>query len=309
MDAQFAFSNLDSFVPALEIKRRVEQVYELPPMPDMAISILKLKNNSDATMLDLSQLVEMDPSLAAQVIRYASSPFFGYGGKISTIKEAIARVLGYDLVMNIALGICTAKAFRNPLDGPLGLRAYWRHATYAAALAQLLAKALPKNMSVNPGMAYLAGLLHNFGFLLLGHLFQPEFFLLNKVVASHPEMPITAIERQVLGMGQAKDLMVLGHASIGAWLMEAWNMPQEIVVSVREHHDEQYDGEHALYAKLVFLANVLLKANGIGESTIAEIPPMLLLELGISEKQALQAMQEILSAAQHLDAMAHALAA
>lgn len=67
-----------------EIRRRIEQVYELPPMPEMARRILQLRGNPDASVADLAAIIEFDPSLAAQVVRYAASPFYAYRGKINS---------------------------------------------------------------------------------------------------------------------------------------------------------------------------------------------------------------------------------
>ncbi|WP_126454303.1 HDOD domain-containing protein [Sulfuriflexus mobilis] len=266
-----------------DIKRRIEEIYELPVIPAIAHRILQLNSQADASANDLAEIVQMDPSLSAQTLRYANSPVFGYKGRIDTLQEAIARVLGYDMVINMALGIAIGRAFRAPEDGPLGMNAFWRHSVACATLAQRLARMMPADKRPKPGMAYLCGLLHNFGFLLLGHLFQPEFYLLNKLAAANPKTPISELERRVLGMGRAKDVIEMGHAQMGAWLMEAWNMPAEVVAAVREHHHDDYKGEHAVFVRLVKLANHLLKRIDIGDETNSHIPDKLLTELGLDE--------------------------
>ncbi len=291
-----------------EIRRRIEQVYELPPMPEMARRVLELRNDPDAAITDLAAIVELDPSLAAQVVRYASSPFYGYRGKINSIHDAITRVLGFDLVMNMALGLATSRAFKNPPDGPLGLESFWRHAVFSAALQQALVKKMPADKRPEPGMAYLTGLLHNFGFLLLGHLFPPEFKLLNKLAAAHPETPVTALEKCVLGMGQAQDLLEMGHAQIGAWLMHSWGMPDEIVVSLREHHNPRYEGEHAVYSHLVLMADHLLKREEIGDAPDGAIPDSSLSIVGMDESIASQVFSDLMENAASLDDMARQLA-
>jgi len=226
------------------------------------------------------------------------------------VKEAIARVLGFEAVLNMALGLAAGGSLRNPPDGPLGLNAFWRHATYSAALCQALAR----RVSVGPerpklGMAYLAGLLHNFGFLLLGHLFLPEFFLLNRMVAANPETPITVLEKRMLGMGDAQNVLSMGHAEIGAWLMESWEMPGELIVSLREHHNPGYEGEYAVYARLVLISNRLLKRHEIGDAESEILPPSVLAGLGLSEEKALEILEEMMESVDGLDDMAKLLAA
>lgn len=296
-------------IQAGEIRRRIEQVYELPPMPEMARRILQLRNNPDASIAELAGIVELDPSLAAQVVRYAASPFYAYRGRIDSIHDAITRVLGFDMVMNMALGLSTGKSFHTPCDGPLGLHAFWKHAIYTATLAQALAKRMPPKARPQPGMAYLAGLLHNFGFLLLGHMFPPEFTLLNKLVAAHPESPVTSLEKCVLGMGQAQNFLEMGHAQIGTWLMQSWQMPEEIVITLREHHNPEYAGDHALFPHLVMVADHLLKGRDIGDAPDDQLPPASLDRLELSEETVLETAEQLFMDCTALDLMAHQFAA
>lgn len=291
-----------------DVKRCIEQVYQLPPMPGMARSILELRLKPTASAADLATIVELDPSLAAQVMRYASSPLFGYRGHIGSIRDAISRVLGFETVMNIALGLATAKALRNPQEGPLGLRAFWRHAIYSAALAQALVRAMPSDRQPCLGLAYLAGLLHNFGFLLLGHMFPPEFALLNKQVMAHPDVPVTTLEKHLLGMGHAQQMLSLGHARIGAWLMESWGMPEEIVVTLREHHNPHYQEDHAVYPNLVLLVDHMLKCCDLGDAPNDELPQELLARLGLEEAEAREVRERLLNGSEGLDHLARQLA-
>ncbi len=304
-----AVAALRDFTPPAEMQRRLQQLYELPAMPAMAQRILMLHNNPNATGTDLSKIVELDPSLAAQVMRYARSPLFAYRGKLDSIQDAITRVLGYEMVMNLALGVCAGKSLRTPPDGPLGLNAFWRHATYSAALTQALAVLLPRTARPKPGVAYLAGLLHNFGFLLIGHLFQPEFYLLNKLVAANPDTAITELEGRVLSMGQARDVLSMGHAQMGALLMQNWRMPEEIIVALREHHNAEYKGEHAVYAQLVLVADHLLKQHGIGDADPLPLPTALMSDIGLDADAAQAALENVLHSADELDGMSQLLAA
>ncbi len=286
--------------PASDIRHEIEAIERLPAMPEMARRLLRVRNDPHATIHDLADIVAVDPSLTAQVIRYARSAFFNYQGRIDTLDQAIGRVLGFDNALSMCLGLAASRTFRNPADGPLGLQAFWRHATYSAALAQALATALRARLAINPGMAYLAGLLHNFGFLLAGHLFRSEFFLLNRVVAANPQIPVPLIEKRVMGVE---------HTEMGGWLMSAWEMPEPVITSVTEHHNETYAGEHAMYANLVLLVDHLLRAEGIGDGADSEPPPLVLNALGLDLETAREICTRVLESAEALDAMARQLAA
>lgn len=286
--------------PVANMKQQIEKLTNLPPMPTMAQKIIQLNTNPYAHAEDLAKLVEKDPSLSAQIIRYAQSPFYGYQGNIASVRQAISRVLGYDLVMNIALGIAATRPFKNTPHGPLGLHAFWRHATYSATLAQGLCNAMPRKIRPRAGTTYLCGLLHNFGFLILGYLFPREFAILNNAVTEDANTPIIDIEKRLLGTN---------HMEIGAWLMQAWNMPPEIIVAIGEHHTPAYAGPHAEYAKLVMLADILLKSHEIGDSATTELPLDILDSLGINEDHALGILDKTIQGRDELESMARQLAA
>lgn len=291
----------DSYcVPVLssdDVRKRIESVYELPAMPATATQILMLRNKQDVSQQELAAVIETDPSLAAQTLRYARSPLFGYRGSVETIEDAITRVLGTDMVLNMALGISVGKAFRNPADGPLGMNAFWRDSVACAELSRRLTRLMPMSKRPVPGLVYLAGLMHNFGFLLLGHLFQPEFYMLNKLAAANPKAAIADIEQRVLAMGHAREAIGLGHAQIGAWLMQSWNMPRAVVDAVLRHHDREQFGEHADTVRLVRMANLMLAHAGIGDEAEAEIPEGLFNELVIDRQAAEELFAEFIDEA------------
>lgn len=285
--------------PLLDIKPRIEKIDKLPPMPEMTQKIIRLSADPNASVAALVKVVELDPSLAVQIMRYASSPFFGYQGKIDSVDTAIARVLGFSMVVNLALGVTAAKPFKIPRNVPLGLENFWRHAIFSAALVQALSSVLNDELRPPVGLAYLSGLLHNFGHLLLGHLFKQEFLILNKHIVSEPETPIIDIEMKVIGTD---------HGQIGAWLMQAWKLPEEVIIATREHHNANYNGPHAVYPQLVMLADHLLKGQGIGDAHDSEIPAALLDALELGEYQVAMLTNLVLENNESLERMAQQLA-
>ncbi len=291
------------------LQRYLDKLHRLPAMPAMAFKIIQLVSDQKTTALDLAEAVELDPSMAAQIVRYAASPYFGYRGRIDSVQDAITRVLGFDLVSSIALGIASGKAFKVSQEGPLGLKAFWKHALYCAVVAQSLARKIDKPQLVNPATAYLSGLLHNMGVLLVGHLFPPEFCLLNKLAARHPEKPLHAIEKDMIGMGQARQLIALGHDQIGGCLLEKWRLPAEVVATCYHHHDEHYDGPHKDYVRLIQLANRLLAQRQIGD---LGIPDSLIAGFGshlISLTTAETVFEKVMELCPEIDSLADHIAA
>lgn len=287
-----------------DVQRKLEQVYRLPAIPAVATQILQLVADPAATSKDLAELVEMDPSIAAQVIRYGRSSFFGYRGNVDSIQTAITRVLGFDIVSNLALGIAAGKAFKLAADGPLGLDAFWKHAVHNAALVQSLTRIVNRSLGIKPGTAYLCGLLHNFGVLLLGHLFQPEYYLLNKLCMANPGCDLPGVEKRLMHLEGGQIWHRLSHIRLGAWLMRHWKMPEEVIVVTEYHHDSAYTGEAKHYVALVQLANTMLAQDGVGDCAPGALNANALADLGITEEQARAVYEQLRAGADELDRMA-----
>ncbi len=60
-------------------------------------------------------------------------------------------------------------------EGPIGLRKHWHHSVFTACMTDLIIRRMPKALRPSEGVAYLCGLLHNFGYLILGEIFPQHF--------------------------------------------------------------------------------------------------------------------------------------
>jgi len=290
---------LHSFTPK-RMQQRVEETLDLPAMPAIAEEVMRIRVDPRAGATDLAKIVSKDPSLSAQVISWASSPYYGYQGKINSIETAISRVLGFDLVLNLALGISVGKSLNVAPDGPLGLHAYWRQSVYTATLCEKLCGFIRSKDRPQRGLVYLSGLLHNFGQLLLGHLFPAQFYLINRYTEMNPHIPVSDIEHHLLDTS---------HLEVGAWLMESWNMPEELIAAVKWHHKEVTEGKNAVYSNIVLIANRLLKRLDIGDSTQHILPGQIMEILGLNEEDANKALNLIVEDGVELDTIAKQMVA
>lgn len=281
---------------ARRIQQRLEETIEIPPLPATAQKIIKLRVDPDATVDDITGVVETDPALAAQVVSWAASPYYAAPGKIRSVEDAIVRVLGFDLVINLALGLALGKTLSLPKDHPQQATPYWQQAIYTAAVIEGLTRAMPRSERPEAGLTYLAGLLHNFGYLVLAHVFPPHFSLICRHQEVNPHVDHSHIEQHLLGITREQ---------IGAWLMRFWDMPEELASALRFQHDPHYDGEHAVYPNLVYLATSLLRSRGVGSGPLTAIPDDLYERLGLTRDKAEEVIQRI----QHAESALRELAA
>lgn len=280
-----------------QLRIRIEKLTELPTLPDISNQLFKLSQTSSAGMNQLSAILELDPSITMQLIRYASSPFFGHH-KVDSIQEAISYI-GYDKSLNLALGFSAGRSFKVQSHGPIGLMNYWKHSVYAATLMQFTAEAMPEfEGKPKPGMSYLCGLLHNIGFLLLGHLFPLDFKAINRSVKENPEMKISQIEDNLIGTQ---------HTEVGVWLMRTWQLPAELKTTVFEHHNSYYCGDNSEYANLAYIVNALLKSQNIGDSDTDVLPEKLMQKLHIDKEMLEEQLVKLVARKDELDTIIHSL--
>ncbi|MFO2461830.1 aminoacyl-tRNA deacylase and HDOD domain-containing protein [Pseudomonas sp. 15FMM2] len=272
---------------ARRIQQRLEATIEIPPLADTAQKIIKLRVDPNANIDDITGVVETDPALAAQVVSWAASPYYASPGKIRSVEDAIVRVLGFDLVINLALGLALGKTLSLPKDQPQQATPYWQQSIYTAAVIEGLTRAMPRAQRPEAGLTYLAGLLHNFGYLLLAHVFPPHFSLICRHLEANPHLSHSYIEQHLLGISREQ---------IGAWLMRHWDMPDELSTALRFQHDPDYAGDYAEYANLVCLAVRLLRSRGIGSGPDTQIPDQLLERLGLTRDKAEDVVNKVLEA-------------
>ena len=282
----------------LRVKQRLEETLELPPLSDTAQRIIQLRVNPNADISDLAQIVERDPSLAAQVVSWAASPYYSAPGKIKSIHDAIVRVLGFDMVLNLALGLALGKTIALPKNGPSGELAYWQQSVYMAATIEGLVTAIPRDYRPSFGMAYLTGLLRNFGMLVMAEVFPPHYEQYCRLCEANPHTTPQAIERHILGITRDQ---------ISSKLMELWSMPEEVVVGLRHQQNPNVQGEYAVYAKLIFIAKCLLRQNGIGTGPKVAVPDALFDELHLKKDKAEATVANIIESTDELEHIANAL--
>lgn len=281
------------------VKQRLEDTLEFPPLPDTAQRIIKLRVNPDADIKDLTDIVELDPSLAAQVVSWANSPYYAVLGDIKSVQDAVVRVLGFDLVMNLALGLALGKTLKIPKDQPRGLTDYWQQSIYTAACIEELVKKITPKQRPEQGIACLAGLLHNFGYLILADVFPPYFSSICRYIEANPHLGHSDIEHHLIGIDREQ---------LGSWLMRIWNMPEEVSTALRHQHNQHYNGEYCKYANILFVAKHLLSKHGIGDAPLLDIPISMYQHLGLDQKDAEDAVANVVDCVQDIENMASNMA-
>ncbi|MGB5637476.1 MAG: HDOD domain-containing protein [Sedimenticolaceae bacterium] len=242
-------------------------VESIPPMPATAATLLTMAADPDVEIEALALVIERDPPLSARLLGLANSAFYAPRQPVMTVKEAIVRVLGLNMVRNLAFGMALAGAMSTAGCPRFDLTSYWVMALGTADLARGMALAATTDDAPDPDVSYMVGLLHNLGELLLVHLRPREMDEALRRQGDDPGTSLVEHERAIIG---------LDHWVAGAFLARHWQLPPIVGASIERFDDVQEPGGgrqtiHLVRAARLWLAEVVagrpdtLRVAGVDE--------------------------------------------
>ena len=281
---------------AINLKLNIEKLDTLPAMPAIAQKLLTLALDTDEGEAKLLELVQQDPLIAAKIIGLANSPMFGSSRKVHSVSDA-SMLLGLTRVKSVAIAIATMSAVTKLPEGLLKSGDLWLHSMAIALAMRAIASAMPARTRPVEDQIFLAGLLHDIGYMALSYLDVGASNALHTRLRANPEGSVLQIEQELIGMT---------HGDIGARLGLHWGLPEEIIAVMRYHHTPD-DEEAAIGQPLVSLVNLagrLLTSVGVTEAAEDEIGEEEWQELGIGQDKAQDIAAQIPTIAEQARLMA-----
>jgi putative nucleotidyltransferase with HDIG domain len=240
------------------LAEQLEQIPFFPPGVQVFSRLLPLLGNDRYPTDELAEVVRVDTALTTDILRVCNSAAFGFKVRAQTIHEAIQR-LGLREVYTITSKVVAApilSAGHNEIL-PEGVD-LWTHSLATAAAAAVLAQA----RSMDPEVAFTAGLLHDIGKVRLVQSVGNEYAELIKEARSTGET-LNVLEARKWG---------IDHAVIAGQLFKKWSFPQTMRDAVLLHHSVMGSTLNLAFAALIHLADYLAGAIGFPYDRLASIP-------------------------------------
>ena len=245
--------DLDLPAQLLELLRKTE--VRIPPYPAVATSLDRLSREGRSSVTAIASLVAKDAALAATVLRHAASASLKSSAP-ATLEAAISRV-GLDQLVRISIATSVGTTANAP--GPLALlrRDQWRR----SLLAAMFGKELAPRRGVPPDQAFLAGLLHDFGIVVVLACLES----LGR--ARLPVLPEAVWRRLV------EDL----HVEFGMNVATRWQLPEAIAEVIAHHHTPHtclrvYRPIVQLVAIVDQIIEILDRGSAGGIAALVEVP-------------------------------------
>ena len=216
---------------------------QVPALPQSAIRLLHLSQDPANGPAEFAVPIEADPGLAAQLLRFVNSPYFGFTRKIASVKLAITLV-GIRPVKNFALWSAIFSLMPNPKCGPFDLRGLWQDSLRRALFARMLARLLGASQAEE---AFAAALLQDMAVPLLAEPVPAVYSRLLEIRGER-QARLSTLEREVFGWS---------HADAGGMMARHRNLPDQFARLIEGHLSLE-----------VATASIARRAGGVGRGAV-----------------------------------------
>jgi HD-like signal output (HDOD) protein len=244
----------------LALERLFARIGDVTTLPTAAQKVLRITEDENADPEKLREAIQGDPVLVARILRRLNSSYYALSQRISDLKTAIS-LLGMREIRNLALTVFLSRFY----EGSAGHGNYrrenlWSHSVGVAVASRLVARVCGRAACEE---AYIAGLLHDLGLILLDQTLQRHFF---KVLDSLDEQtPTYIVESRIL---------TFDHALLGGFVARRWNFPDAVADAITFHHQPWcYTGPHKDIVHVVAVANYLCSRAGVTSLGVHNVPP------------------------------------
>jgi HD-like signal output (HDOD) protein len=264
----------------------IEGLSDLPSLSPVLAQLIATLGREDASVAEVAAIIRQDPVIAARVLRSANSAAYAGRGPVSSIRDALLR-LGLVRIRRLALVASLYDAV--PVRGTRAAReVFWLHSLAVAHGSEIIARrASGAPEDFEPETAFLSGLLHDIGLLVLENHYPREAAAVKRY-ADAEGVPLCAAELAVL---QAD------HGELGALLTTHWSMPDAITAAIRAHHRlELAPDQHRWAASVVHLADHVASSQNIGdlaEGAVATFNPVVFEVLGLAPEALAPLAEEV----------------
>jgi putative nucleotidyltransferase with HDIG domain len=231
------------------LAKMVRRIQDISTLPHIALQVMKVADDANATANDLKQIMESDPSLSARVLRCVNSSAYALRTKITNLQRAIA-FLGMKQIRNLATTAAVSVLFqKDEAIGGYRRSQLWSHLVSVGLCSRMIAMRIREPEFED---MFLAGLLHDVGIVLEDQNAHSRFVTLLQNLS--PLRTLSEQERDVFGFD---------HAKLGAEVAAAWKFPECVQAAIRFHHaSAQCQSSELRIVQCVELANVVCTAKG-----------------------------------------------
>jgi putative nucleotidyltransferase with HDIG domain len=258
-------------IEAIDYDKIISSLEEkLPSLPQILEELVKKLSDPNSNLDNIEELVEVDQSITTQILQVSNKVEFTEPGeeRITTIHDALHK-LGFENAKKIALNVSVLKLMKlTKSTVNFSCEDLWQHSLGVAIASSEISNLVGYD---NPDQAYACGLMHDIGKVIKLKYSKKDF---SKEITSAYRKKIDLYDLEIMRN-------LIRHDIAGAKMMQAWNMPESLILPVLWHHTEDraqrqdvFDPSSQTLIDIVYFANFLVHKIGIGFSghAITKVP-------------------------------------
>ncbi len=234
------------------LRSRVENISTIPTIPSVLKQLSTIIENPKISLNEISHFVSQDPALTTKILQMVNSALYGFPGRISSVNHAV-MLLGLNVVKGLLLSVSVFEIMHKAM---IGLR---EHSIGVAIASKVLARM--KGLK-EPEEVFVAGLLHDVGKVILTLSWPEEY---DRTVKEAESSGIAIFDAERSRFSET-------HAAVAGWLAEKWHFPRKLCECIANHHRPHTSSLAPLETAIVHVADVLVKARGLGYSGDRLVP-------------------------------------
>ena len=229
----------------------LDDVSRITPLRTTVIGLINECSQPEPKIYKVVKLIESDPIFAGRILGMANSPLFGCTREINSIERAIV-ILGLKTISELAIVAGTEQTVNSSKGNEQMKETLFNHLLGCGIVARLLAM---DNPTIEPGEAFLTGILHDVGKLLL---LSADVDVQYALISRETDEKQLECERKYYGVQ---------HQELGKRYAELMGLPDRVANAIAAHHKPT---EQADLQSTVFHANRLSRSWEIGATTTAD---------------------------------------
>lgn len=232
---------------------------DLPALPHTFLMAMGLSREADRISIDeVVEIIQNDPGIVARVLRTVNSAYYGMRREITSIHRAVIA-LGPQAVLGIVMSLSLVDVKKHMHI--TSSNTFQRLVQHCIAVGYLAGKIVSMSRLTEeilaeehdfPNEAFMLGLLHDFGKMVLYYNFPDEAIPFYDTIRIEGEYGQSLLieEREVFGVD---------HVVAGKYLMQELNFLSTMESAVGLHHS--YDGTGSHTPAVQYLLNVVVASN------------------------------------------------
>ena len=219
---------------------------DLPAPPQSVLEMLRACSREEVDHKHLAEFALSDPVLTSEVLRVVNTPLFGIAHEVTSVRHAIS-LLGIRALRNIVMCLMVRKVAQQHVIPDFDITLFWEDTLRRAVTARWLGA----QIGLDPDDCFTAGVLQDFGLLVLFYLYPQRA---GEYAQLRAQDPVQRLQTETAWFGTS-------HEQVLMLLVSEWSLPQSLGDAIGAHH--QPPGQTGKLSQVLFASDWVNAVFGV----------------------------------------------